>query len=93
MLPPITLKKAGAKGETWLYRAPYLEPAEPRGTLSPSWNINGQRVCDFIGPGRQTLLPPTVHPDTKQSHRWTGADALEDVDPAELPVLSADIFA
>jgi hypothetical protein len=68
-LPPTTVKKAGAKGETLFYRAPNLQPAESGGTLSPSWNINNKRVCDFIGPGRRTLLPPTIHPDTKQPYR------------------------
>jgi hypothetical protein len=91
-LPPTTVKKAGAKGETLFYRGTDVEPTEDGGTLSPSWNVNGQRVCDFIGPGRQTLLPPTIHPDTKQPYRWTGPDALEDTDPDELPELPADVF-
>ena len=36
-------------------------------TTSQSWNIDGKRVCDLIGPGRQTVLPPTIHPDDRGS--------------------------
>jgi Bifunctional DNA primase/polymerase, N-terminal/Protein of unknown function (DUF3987) len=92
VLPRTMVKKAGAKGETLFFRGTDVLPIEEGGTLSPSWNINGQRVCDFIGAGRQTLLPPTIHPDTKQPYRWTGPDALEDTDPDELPELPADVF-
>src|ERR1700739_355072 len=56
-LPPTTVKKKGPKGEPLSSRGPEID-------RSPSWNVNGKRVCDLIGPGRQTLLPPTIHPDT-----------------------------
>jgi hypothetical protein len=80
-LPPTTVRKRGAKGETLFYRGPDI--AE-----SKSWNIGKSRVCDLIGPGRQTVLPPTIHPDTNQPYLWTGPDALEDVDPADLPEIT-----
>lgn len=87
VLPPTTVRKSGKKGETLFFVAPEM-------TVLPkpsSWNINGERVCDLIGPGRQTLLPPTVHMDTGQPYKWTGPDALDDVEPSELPELPADI--
>jgi hypothetical protein len=82
VLPPTEVKKAGAKGETRFYYGP--------GIGSASWSINGQRVVEIIGPGRQTVLPPTVHPDGAP-YRWLGPDTLEDLEPRELPALPADI--
>jgi hypothetical protein len=82
-IPPSTVRKRGAKGETLFYRGPNVAD-------SKSFNLNGSRVCDIIGPGRQTVLPPSIHPDTNQPYVWTGPDALEDVDPAELPEITPE---
>lgn len=92
VLPPTSVIKRGQKGETRFYLGTDIEPLEKGGTLSPSWNIDGKRICDIIGPGRQTVLPPTIHPDTKQPYQWIGADALQDVDPSDLTELPPDIF-
>jgi hypothetical protein len=83
-LPP-KLVKVGSKGGTLFYRRPAID-------RSPSWNLtlaDGKRVrvCDLLGTGRQTLLPPTIHPDTGQPYRWTGSVALEDMSPEDLPEL------
>jgi hypothetical protein len=82
VLPATPVKKIGAKGETAFYYGPDI-------TVSRSWNINGKRVCDLIADGRQTVLPPTIHPDTGAPYRWVG-DSLDSYDPDELPFLSAD---
>src|SRR5262249_29339925 len=81
-LPATPVKKIGAKGEPAFYYGPDI-------TVSRSWNINGQRVCDLIADGRQTVLPPTIHPGTGAPYRWVG-DSLDLYDPDELPFLSAD---
>jgi hypothetical protein len=80
-LPPSPVRKRGQRGETSFYEV----------KESKSWNINGKRVVDLIGPGRQTVLPPTIHPDTQQPYRWLTSETLEDVAPDDLPVLPADI--
>lgn len=83
-IPNSHVVKVGAKGATLFFRAPWLDK-------SVSWNIEvggkATRACDLIGPGRQTLLPPTVHMDTKEPYRWIGTEALENVDIADLPEL------
>ena len=78
------MRKTGARGETLFYYGPGI-------TQSQSWNIAGKRVVDLIGPGRQTVLPPTIHPDTGAPYRWSGSESLEDLQPHELPTLPADI--
>jgi hypothetical protein len=84
VLPPTHVRKTGARGETLFYYGPGI-------TQSQSWNIAGKRVVDLIGPGRQTVLPPTIHPDTRVPYRWSGSESLEDLQPHELPPLPSDI--
>lgn len=79
-MPTTYVQKRGAKGRTLFFRGPRIDK-------SKSWNINGQRACDLIGPGRQTVLPPTTHPHTGTPYKWI-CDALEDVDFDELPELT-----
>jgi hypothetical protein len=81
-LPATPVRKIGAKGETAFYYGPDV-------SVSRSWNVNGKRVCDLIADGRQTVLPPTVHPDTGMPYRWVG-DPLDIYDPNELPLLSVE---
>jgi hypothetical protein len=84
VLPPSPVRKRGQKGETSFYYGPEIEKSQ-------SWDIDGKRVVDLIGPGRQTVLPPTIHPDTMQPYRWLTSETLEDVAPDDLPALPADI--
>jgi hypothetical protein len=83
-LPVTPVKKRGAKGETLFYYAPEI-------TASRKWTIDGKTVVELLGPGRQTVLPPTLHPETGRPYAWTGSETLEDVAPHELPELGADI--
>src|SRR5258708_462847 len=84
VLPPSPIGKKGQKGETLFYYGPDIK-------ASKSWDIDKRRAVDLIGPGRQTLLPPTIHPDTGQPYRWCGLEALDDLEPEDLPELPADI--
>jgi hypothetical protein len=83
LLPASAVRKAGQKGETLFYRG--------SGITSRSWDIDGRRVVDLIAAGRQTVLPPTIHPETGLPYRWTGSETLLDVEPEKLPELPADI--
>jgi hypothetical protein len=84
ILPPSPVRKTGRKGETLFYYGPEIEKSQ-------SWDIGGKRIVDLIGPGRQTVLPPTIHPDTHEPYRWLTCETLEDFEPSELPTLPADI--
>jgi hypothetical protein len=85
VLPATPVTKIGRRGETRLFYGPDI-------TISQSWNINGRRICDLIGPGRQTVLPPTMHPVTGRPYRWQGA-GLEHYEPKDLPLLTLDDVA
>jgi hypothetical protein len=57
VLPRTPVRKIGKRGETLFYYAPEI-------TESKRWTIDGEVIAELIGPGRQTVLPPTIHPDT-----------------------------
>lgn len=84
-LPGSPVRKRGAKGETEFYLAPVEVPNRPYN------NAAKVRMLDLLGHGRQTVLPPTIHPGTGEPYRWTTLDTLEHFDVADLPVLPADI--
>jgi Bifunctional DNA primase/polymerase, N-terminal len=81
-LPPALVVKIGRKGLTAFYRS--AEPMESR-----SYNdTNGIRLLDFLSGGRQTVLPPSIHPDTGRPYYWWSDATLEDTPLEALPVLT-----
>jgi hypothetical protein len=90
LIPPSPVRKRGAKGYTSFYRA--TDPAY-RATDLPSrkWNVGHQSVVEILAHGRQTVLPPTVHPDGME-YSWLTLDTLETVRVEDLPELPADLI-
>jgi Bifunctional DNA primase/polymerase, N-terminal len=83
VLPSSPVRTRGARGQTLFFHGP--------GIRSQSFDINGRRICDLIAAGRQTVLPPTIHPGTGKPYQWTGIESLEDLEPEDLPELQFDI--
>jgi len=77
LLPPTPVAKAGAKGKTLFYSY--------NGQKSQGFSKDGERVLDILSVGRQTVLPPSVHPDTKQPYRWLTENTLENTPSMALP--------
>lgn len=84
ILPYSTVQKRGEKGFTAFYRG--SRAIEPR-----HFDIHKQRVVDLLAYGTQTVIPPTVHPDTGRPYVWLTDDTLENVHPSDLPLLPDDI--
>jgi hypothetical protein len=84
VLPATPAKKKGARGETWFYHGPEIP--------SRAWVIDGRKAVEILGPGRQTVLPPTIHPDLQRPYRWTGSETLEDIRPQDLPALPIKVI-
>lgn len=84
-LPDSPVKKRGAKGFSIFYRG--AASIEPRG-----FNIGGQRVLDLLAYGKQTVIPPTIHPTTGRPYEWIG-DPLDAVPPERLPTMPDDVVA
>lgn len=92
MIPDSPVKKVGAKGYTAFYRY--------NGERSRQWKREKQVVIEIISANgvpdengemswhpKQTVLPPTLHPDTGEEYRWITRDTLLTINPLTLPLL------
>lgn len=85
-IPDSPVKKRGAKGFSAFYRG-------SAGITARSFNLGGDRVLDLLAYGKQTVIPPTIHPDTDQPYFWTaGSETLMETTVDRLPELPDDII-
>ena len=78
------VQKRGKKGATHFFRAGPTVVSQP-------FNVGSERVLDLLCKGKQTVVPPTIHPDTGKPYEWLTDDTLEHVLPEHLPMLPDDI--
>jgi hypothetical protein len=83
VLPASPVERTGSKGYAGFYRA---SPS----MVTATFDIDGKRAVDFLAKGRQVVVAPSIHPDTKRPYVWTGEKPLEDVTPYDLPILPDD---
>jgi hypothetical protein len=84
ILPDSDVKKRGRKGYTAFYRGSPSIASKP-------FSIGKERIVDLLAYGRETVLPPTIHPDTGQPYHWLGNETLESVSIDSLPKLPDNI--
>lgn len=72
------LRKRGKKGETRFFR---FHPDVP------STKVAG--CIDILGHGRQTVMPPSMHPDGFR-YQWLTPDTFEDFQVKDLPLFTID---
>jgi hypothetical protein len=77
------VNKAGQRGWTSFYRADFDVPSEN------FYDAKGL-VLQILSRGKQTVIPPSIHPDTKEPYRWTNRHSLYDTKPSDLPPLPRD---
>jgi AAA domain/Bifunctional DNA primase/polymerase, N-terminal len=78
------VNKAGATAWTEFYRTSGPVPSED------FTDENGELMLQVLSDGKQTVLPPSIHPDTGQPYRWTNGASLYNTPPDQLPELPAD---
>ncbi|MBT1516169.1 bifunctional DNA primase/polymerase [Bradyrhizobium sp. SRL28] len=82
VLPLVLVAKKGRKGLTAFFRA--TEPLPSR-----NYRTTEKRgLLDFLASGKQTVLPPSVHPDTGRPYEWTTERTLLNTPLADLPALT-----
>lgn len=82
LIPPSPVAKRGEKGWTRFYRF--------TGETSSSFDVQGVRVLDILADGRQTVVPPSIHP-AGLSYVWITEDTLDAITSvADLPRLPGD---
>jgi hypothetical protein len=83
VLPDTPVRKRGRKGFSAFYQG---SPA----IASAAFNVNGERVVDLLGYGRQTIVPPSLHATTGRRYVWTDEGTLEDTPVESLPSIPED---
>jgi hypothetical protein len=97
VLPPSPVGKRGAKGYTLFFRANVYRTDPDTGEItgvvkSKPYDVHRERVVDLLCHGRQTVLPPSIHPETGRAYSWLDDDAgLSVHEPDDLPMLPDDI--
>jgi hypothetical protein len=84
-----TVKKRGNKGYSAFFRGSEAIVNRPFNLILPGGFES--RVIDLLAHGRQTVLPPTLHPDTGKPYEWLTDDTLMDTPIDKLPELPDDI--
>lgn len=85
VVPQSPVRKRGKKGSTLFYIAPQSVRSRPYNDGSKI------RILDLLCSGRQTVLPPSIHPDTGEPYVWLTLDTLESFEVSDLPELPADV--
>lgn len=85
ILPPCPVRKKGKKGETRFYRY--------SGESNWKLTIEGEDrpVVELLSTGNQTVLPPSIHPETKKPYTWTTPLTLRDTKVEDLSPLPKDL--
>lgn len=85
VLPPSIVAKRGRRGRTDFY-------------CDTTRTIRGRKfkgaagmMVEILGPGNQTILPPTLHPETGRPYHWITERTLIDTPICDLPVVAPDI--
>lgn len=84
LLPLSPIKKRGKKKWTAFYKY--------SGQPSFSLNRSGQRMIDFLSDGKQTVLPPSIHPETNHPYVWITEDDLLNFPIIDLPIIPDSVL-
>jgi len=87
VIPDSPVKKRGQKGYSAFFRG-------SENIIARAFSISvfgkQERIVDLLAYGKQTVCPPTIHPDTEEPYQWLG-EPLEYFTPDDLPLLDDDI--
>lgn len=78
VVPVSPLRKKGAKGYTAFYKY--------NGEENTKWSVNGEVVLELLSDGRQTLIPPSIHP-TGLQYEWITEYSFQNFDKENLTIL------
>jgi hypothetical protein len=81
LLPESPVKKVGNRGFTAFYKY--------NGETTRKWRAAGQTVLELLSSGRQTVIPPSIHPDSEKPYEWIGKSLFE-TDKIDFPTLPKD---
>lgn len=77
VIPDSPVKKYGTKGFTAFYKY--------NGEVNRKWSVGGETVMEILSDGRQTVLPPSLHPSGR-NYTWITNETIQSI--IELPVFN-----
>jgi len=99
---PSPVRRVGRKGWMGYYRpggaaeghAARLRWYDPKiFTVNADGKKSYPPQVELLLHGTQSVIPPTIHPDTGRPYRWVTDESLEDMAAADLPLLADDAVA
>lgn len=81
--------KRGKKGATYFVRVDYEQKT---GKLKYIRGEEKKDAIDILARGAQTVVPPSIHPDTKLEYQWIKGEPLWDVEYRQLPVFEMSLI-
>ena len=81
VLPDVLVAKRGRWGQTVFVRSSEAMASTP-------YDGPDGRLLDLLSIGKQTVLPPTVHPDLNRPYEWLTPATLLDTPISELPLFT-----
>lgn len=81
--------KKGKKGATYLLR---LDRETKTGKIKWVRDKKSKDAIDILAKGAQTVLPPSIHPETKLPYRWIAGDPIQNIDFRALPVFGPSLL-
>lgn len=82
--------KRGKKGITYFARMGSPAKKRAMNRVDPVTKSRKQ-VVELLATGQQTVIPPSIHPETGQPYEWVGPSLL-DFDPGELPEFNDQVL-
>ena len=85
VVPASPIAKRGRKGRTDFY-------LDKTGTVrARKFSSDFGMLVEILARGNQTIVPPSLHPDTGLPYLWLGPHSLENTQLDRLPVIEPDI--
>ena len=79
IIPKSLVRKRGARGYTVFFRL-----AHGQKIVTRKFSVHKKTVLEILSKGRQTVIPPSIHPETCKPYFWVSTQGLEDTRPYEL---------
>src|SRR5215831_3401609 len=83
-LSPSPVYKVGQRGGTGFYRADFEVPSEN------FYDSAGRLVVQILSTGRQTVVPPSIHPIKNEPYYWANGRSVYDTPVGDVPLLPRD---
>lgn len=86
---PGAMKRVGAKGVGIIVRASGNTKSH---AIHSYWDGVKRPVIDVLGHGKQTVIPPSVHPKTKLPYNWVSKETMQNTPYSGLPIIDWSVI-